>query len=72
MRDDPTFPTAEHFLSAIIDSSDDAIVSKNLIDIMTSWNKSAEPIFGYSADEAVGKPITLIIPSDRVAEEAEI
>lgn len=59
-------------LAAIVDSSDDVIVSKNLDGIITSWNKGAERTFGYSAAEAVGKHITLIIPSDRLQEENEI
>jgi PAS domain S-box-containing protein len=63
---------APSLLAAIVDSSDDAIVSKNLDGVITSWNKSAERIFGYSAEEAVGSSITLIIPHDRWDEEAEI
>jgi len=63
---------ASDLLAAIVDSSDDAIVSKNLDGIITSWNKSAERIFGYSASEAIGKNITLIIPLDRRSEETDI
>jgi PAS domain S-box-containing protein len=63
---------APSLLAAIVDSSDDAIVSKNLDGIITSWNKSAERIFGYPAEEAIGSPITLIIPNDRWDEEVEI
>lgn len=59
-------------LGAIVESSDDAIISKSLDGIVASWNAAAERIFGYSADEAVGQPITLLIPPDRVAEEQEI
>jgi PAS domain S-box-containing protein len=59
-------------LAAIVDSSDDVIVSKNLDGIITSWNRGAERTFGYSAPEAIGKHITLIIPSDRLEEENEI
>jgi PAS domain S-box-containing protein len=59
-------------LAAIVASSDDAIVSKNLDGVITSWNKGAERIFGYTAEEAVGQHITLIIPHDRREEEAEI
>ena len=59
-------------LAAIVESSDDAIVSKNLDGIITSWNTGAERVFGYSAEEAIGQHITLIIPPDRFDEEAAI
>jgi len=59
-------------LAAIIESSGDAIISKDLEGTVLSWNESAERIFGYSAEEIVGKPVTLIIPSDRDAEEAAL
>jgi PAS domain S-box-containing protein len=61
-----------YLLAAIVDSSDDAIVSKTLDGIITSWNKGAERLFGYSATEAVGQPVTFIIPPDRIAEESDI
>src|SRR5262249_3815506 len=50
------------WLAAIVESSEDAIVSKNLDGIITSWNGSAERIFGFTAVEAVGQPITIVIP----------
>ena len=60
------------WLASIIDSSDDAIISKNLDGIIRSWNSGAERVFGYSASEAIGQPITLVIPQDRQSEEREI
>jgi PAS domain S-box-containing protein len=60
------------FLASIVQSSDDAIVSKNLDGIITSWNKGAERVFGYTAEEAVDQPITIIIPQDRQDEERTI
>ena len=59
-------------LAAIVDSSDDAIVGKTLDGVITSWNRAAERLFGYSAAEAVGQHIFLIIPDDRRAEEDEV
>jgi PAS domain S-box-containing protein len=59
-------------LAAIVESSDDAIVSKTLDGIITSWNAAAERLFGYSSEEAVGKHITLIIPVELYKEEEEI
>jgi PAS domain S-box-containing protein len=60
------------WLASIVESSDDAIVSKNLDGIITSWNKGAERVFGYSAEEAIGRPITIVIPQDRHDEERTI
>src|SRR5690349_15258705 len=56
-------------LAAIVASSDDAIVSKDLNGIIQTWNAGAERIFGFTADEAVGKSITIIIPTERLSEE---
>jgi len=56
-------------LAAIIQSSDDAIISKDLQGIITSWNPGAQRLFGYTEQEALGKPMTLVIPLERVAEE---
>lgn len=60
------------YLGAIVESSDDAIVSKNLDGTITSWNRGAERVFGYTAEEAIGQPITIVIPADRQSEEREI
>ena len=59
-------------LAAMVDSSDDAIISKTLEGKISAWNSGAEKIFGYSAAEAVGKPILMLLPPDRVQEEADI
>jgi PAS domain S-box-containing protein len=59
-------------LAAIIDSSDDTILSKTLQGIITSWNKAAEKMFGYTEEEVLGKHISLIIPPDRLDEETFI
>jgi PAS domain S-box-containing protein len=59
-------------VAAIVESSDDAIVSKNLDGIIANWNRGAERIFGYTSDEAIGQPITIVIPADRQSEEREI
>jgi two-component system CheB/CheR fusion protein len=59
-------------LAAIVESSEDAIVSKDLNGIITSWNDGAQRLFGYTAEEAINKPITIIIPADRYHEEQQI
>jgi PAS domain S-box-containing protein len=66
---------AEHLaqrLAAIVESSDDAIVSKDLNGIITTWNPGSERLFGYTAKEAIGKPVTILIPADRQDEEPGI
>ncbi len=60
---------ARAYLGAIIECSDDAIVSKTLEGIVTSWNRGAEAIFGYTAEEMIGQPITRLFPADRLLEE---
>jgi PAS domain S-box-containing protein len=63
---------AAHHYAAIIESSDDAILSKDLNGVITSWNRGAQRLFGYTAGEAVGKSVTLLIPRDRHDEEPMI
>jgi PAS domain S-box-containing protein len=60
------------WLASIVEFSDDAIISKNLDGVITSWNRGAERVFGYKAEEAVGQPITIIIPKDQLDEERSI
>jgi PAS domain S-box-containing protein len=59
-------------LAAIVESSDDAILTNDVDGIITSWNGAAQRIFGYAAEEIIGKPITLLMPADRQDEEASI
>jgi PAS domain S-box-containing protein len=63
---------APYWLAAIIESADDAIISKTLDGIITSWNKGAQRIFGYTADEVIGKSVTILIPADHEDEEPAI
>jgi PAS domain S-box-containing protein len=60
------------WVASIVDFSDDAIISKSLNGVITSWNTGAERVFGYTAEEAIGQPITIVIPRDRHAEERTI
>jgi PAS domain S-box-containing protein len=60
------------WLASLIDSADDAIISKTLNGIITSWNRGAERIFGYTADEMIGKPVAILIPADHPDEEPAI
>ncbi|MDX6385599.1 MAG: hypothetical protein QOK48_3172 [Blastocatellia bacterium] len=63
---------AASWLSAIIESADDAIVTKTLEGKITSWNRGAERMFGYTADEAIGQSVTMLIPDDHIDEEPTI
>jgi PAS domain S-box-containing protein len=69
---EPTEDEVRARLAAIVESSDDAIVGKTLDGVITSWNRGAERLFGYTASEAVGQHIFLIIPDDRKAEENDV
>lgn len=60
------------WLAEIVDSSDDPIISKNLDGVILTWNLAAQRLFGYSTAEAVGQPITIIIPPELRDEEKEI
>src|SRR3954462_15663233 len=66
-------PIEENFLlAAIVESSDDAIISKDLRGIIRSWNKGAERIFGYRAEEVVGQPVSMLAPPERRNEMPDI
>src|SRR6185437_17034588 len=62
----------QQYLAAIIESSDDAILSKNLDGIIMSWNRGCERLFGYTAEETVGRSVTMLIPKNRLDEEPMI
>jgi PAS domain S-box-containing protein len=66
------YSDAQEHLASIVEYSDDAIISKDLNGIILSWNRGAERLFGYTAEEAVGQPITMLIPEHRIDEEPEI
>jgi PAS domain S-box-containing protein len=59
-------------LACVVDSSDDAIMTKTLEGIITAWNGGAEKIFGYTAEEAIGQPMLMLLPQERLSEEADI
>ena len=64
-REVPTHIARERLFSAMVESSDDAIVMGSLDGIITGWNRAAEQLYGYSAEEAIGKPISILVPADR-------
>jgi len=71
-RENAERAAAARLLASIVESSHDAIVSKSLDGIIQTWNSAAEQLFGYTAEQAVGRPITLIIPPERADEEDQI
>ncbi len=67
-----SYDTKQSVLSAIVESSDDAIISKDLNGIISSWNQGAQRIFGYTEEEVIGKPVSILIPKARLKEEDNI
>ncbi|MBV8897333.1 MAG: PAS domain S-box protein [Acidobacteriaceae bacterium] len=65
----PSGEGATQHYAAIVESSSDAILSKDLNGVIMSWNRGAQLLFGYTAEEAVGQPVALLIPKDRQDEE---
>ena len=61
-----------YWLAAIIESADDAVITKTLEGVITSWNRGAQRIFGYTSEEVVGRPVTVLIPDDHLDEEPTI
>ena len=72
LADTTDFSLRDSHFRAIVDSSDDAIITKDAERTITSWNRGAERIYGYSADEAIGQPISILVPPHRSGEEREI
>ena len=72
VTDRTQYSEAQEHLASIVEYSDDAIISKDLNGIILSWNRGAERLFGYAAKEAIGKPVTMLIPDYRLDEEPEI
>ena len=70
--DQPDVADLRSRLAAIVDSSNDAIISKNLDGVISTWNLAAQRLFGYSEAEAIGQPITIIIPADLHDEEKDL
>src|SRR5438552_5135113 len=63
---------AQFYLAALVESADDAIIGKTLDGVITSWNRGAENLFGYTASEAIGKPVTILHPPKNAEEEPRI
>src|SRR5260370_950138 len=68
----PTPEEAIAHLAAVVESSEDAIISKTLDGIILTWNAGAERVYGYMAAETIGRPMTMLLPEDRADEETEI